>query len=224
MLNSAPQASNASELIAAYNYAQGKTKKTINISLSTLEVTSLSILAARGHQRLRCCAVVHPVCARAAHMCVCSGRCDHEQQLLPRYFSHDYLRQEASVGIFGRDPVHSPRRGVWGWRLPFICLHSPSHVQTQRFAPPHANADALASNKHVWAAGSVASPPQRPPLIHVLWHSHARSWSAGDHGRCCSQGNTPAPGCMRCYFTLSSLPPLRVDLGKPGRAGLSVFQ
>lgn len=32
------QASNASELIAAYKYAQGKTKKTINISLSTLEV------------------------------------------------------------------------------------------------------------------------------------------------------------------------------------------
>lgn len=32
----APMASNASELIAAYNYAAKKTKKTITISLSTL--------------------------------------------------------------------------------------------------------------------------------------------------------------------------------------------
>lgn len=34
----APMASNASELIAAFNYAQKKTKKTITISLSTLVV------------------------------------------------------------------------------------------------------------------------------------------------------------------------------------------
>lgn len=34
----APLASNASELIAAYNYALKKTKKTVNISFATLEV------------------------------------------------------------------------------------------------------------------------------------------------------------------------------------------
>ena len=36
------QASNASELIAAYNYAAKKTKKSIAISLSTLEVHTVS--------------------------------------------------------------------------------------------------------------------------------------------------------------------------------------